>query len=371
MTPEDILKSQIEHNLKGVVGRENLSKIMFYAICLEEHVLLVGPPGTAKTMLCNSVLGAITDSQYFNIACSSKMSEDYLVGPLDMKEFRETGAYVHKTEGSLVTADYAFIDEFLDLQDGASRSLLEILNERTFTRCGQSIRCPLKTAVAATNFNPDSEELEAVKDRFLFRDTLEYLDSQDHLVEMLNARPSEVEPIDASLLPAIKKRVQRVVFPTCIQHAFCNLAMNCRKEGMSISDRRIKKTSEVAKLCALVSGRMVVLPGDILFSAYTCFGCGRKQDNIDIATAVQNSAVNHLNPKTVALLRIGYDLVRLKSNAKILTRKTKEKLKDFLRVVDSHLLKVAQSPLPSDIQSSEDLSNLCHLLETRSVRCGV
>ena len=70
------------------------------------------------------------------------------------------------------TADFAFLDEVFDANDVALRSMLGILNERTFRKGKQIEQARLHTAIATTNFLRASDLTEAVLDRFAFRATL-------------------------------------------------------------------------------------------------------------------------------------------------------------------------------------------------------
>jgi MoxR-like ATPase len=264
-TSKKVLKSFEELN-KVLIDRKAIIKQLLFALLTRNHLLLEGPPGVAKSFLADTVLGGFGD--YFKVACTKKMTEDYLVGPLDMTRFREEGEYIHKIEGYLPTAKYAFLDEFLDLSTGALRALLEVLNERTFSRGPQRVRCPLMTAIAATNFSADSEEsIEAVRDRFLFRAKVSRLTKQDDRVQMLMSTLADKKEVslveeDISYLRAL---VPKVEIPEIVVITFANV---CGE--LKITDRTMVKALDVIRASAVLSGRTRCKVSD-LSALDTCF----------------------------------------------------------------------------------------------------
>ena len=63
----------------------------------------------------------------------------------------------------------AFVDEIFKANSAILNTLLTILNERLFDNGSERVRVPLLCMVGASNELPESEELDALYDRFLFR----------------------------------------------------------------------------------------------------------------------------------------------------------------------------------------------------------
>ncbi|MBD3261641.1 MAG: AAA domain-containing protein [Candidatus Altiarchaeales archaeon] len=242
-----------------VLGRDDLIRQIKFALITKNHVLMEGPPGVAKSMLANLLFRAIRGHKhYFDIKCTKKMSEDYLVGAPDMRKFRQEGRLWHLTDKTLVTSDFAFIDEFMDLTPGALRALLELLNERTFTRGRQKEKSPLWTALAATNFSGENEEaLEAVIDRFLFRCKVEPLSSIADRMRMIKAsvgQDEEMGPIpvlNKADIVTLNKQVSKVYVTDLVMETY--LAV-CDKIG-SLTDRTIANAIRVVQANAMLEGR--------------------------------------------------------------------------------------------------------------------
>lgn len=91
-----------------------------------------------------------------------------LFGPLSMRGL-ENDEYVRQTNGYLPTAEVAFVDEIFKANSAILNALLTLLNERLFDNGHSRLKVPLLTLIAASNELPESEELDALYDRFLIR----------------------------------------------------------------------------------------------------------------------------------------------------------------------------------------------------------
>lgn len=81
----------------------------------------------------------------------------------------ENDVYERKTDGYLPTAEVAFIDEIFKANSAILNALLTLLNERLFDNGNERLEAPLLCLVGASNELPESEELDALYDRFLIR----------------------------------------------------------------------------------------------------------------------------------------------------------------------------------------------------------
>jgi MoxR-like ATPase len=96
----------------------------------------------------------------------------------------ENDRYVRKTDGYLPTAEVAFVDEIFKANSAILNALLTLLNERLFDNGNQRLPVPLLCLVGASNELPESEELDALYDRFLIRRTVAQV-SEDFRVTLL------------------------------------------------------------------------------------------------------------------------------------------------------------------------------------------
>ena len=249
-----------------VVGRSQIIRQALYATVTGQHLLMEGPPGVAKSHMVLQLFKVLQGCKTFKVQCTKKMTEDYLVGPLDMRLFREQGLFVHRTEGMLPDSHMAFIDEIMDLNSGALRALLEVLNERTFTRGLQRVQAPLHTAFATTNFNRDGEEeLSAVLDRFLFRAQVKGLSRKEDKKRMLTSVQTEVPALSWRDVRYLNRARQNVEIPANLLDLYLDVC-----SGLSLTDRTLKKGLEVVRACAVLNGRTTARLTD-LTALDTCY----------------------------------------------------------------------------------------------------
>src|SRR5207253_11175209 len=95
-----------------LVAKQELIDLMVVAAIAQEPLLLVGPPGTAKSDLVlkfKDALG-IADEDYFEYMLTRFTEPSEIIGPIDINQLRE-GRYIRREQGKLPTCQLAFLDE--------------------------------------------------------------------------------------------------------------------------------------------------------------------------------------------------------------------------------------------------------------------
>jgi len=151
----------------GLVERSVEAKLLLLAALSGEHLFLLGPPGTAKSLLARR-LSQVCEGFFFERLLTRFSVPEEVFGPLSLKAL-ENDELRRKVEGFLPDADVAFLDEVFKANSSILNALLALLNERVYDNGGIRIQVPLWCAVAASNELPESEELDALFDRFLLR----------------------------------------------------------------------------------------------------------------------------------------------------------------------------------------------------------
>jgi MoxR-like ATPase len=165
------VEKSVERLQRGLLERDMEVRLLLLAALCGEHLLLLGPPGTAKSELSRR-LSTLTGGQYFERLLTRFSVPEELFGPLSIKGL-EKDEYNRKTDGYLPTAEVAFIDEIFKANSAILNALLTLLNERLFDNGAERLPVPLLCLVGASNELPESEELDALYDRFLIRKSVD------------------------------------------------------------------------------------------------------------------------------------------------------------------------------------------------------
>jgi MoxR-like ATPase len=261
------------------LDKGELVRMLLVTLVAGEHMLIVGPPGTAKSALVRH-LARLIDARYFEYLLTRFSEPNEIFGPIDIKAFRE-GSYVRRVEAMLPDADIVFLDEIFKSNSAILNSLLSILNERRFFTGSASIQVPLSSLYGATNEIPNDDALGAVFDRFLVRTLSDNLDSFHFHGLIERGLRGEIEGLagdgggkgtgDAAARPLVslaeirllKGRLARhLQFPEDFLARYKGLVFQIRSEGVTLSDRRVVKLLKLFAASALVDGRPTVDDGD-------------------------------------------------------------------------------------------------------------
>src|SRR5687768_9641058 len=152
---------------QGLVEREAMVELVALSAVAGEHLLVIGPPGTAKSEAVRRTARALGGG-YFEYLLGRFTEPSEIFGPVDLRRLRE-GVVETETAGMLPEAEVAFLDEVFLGSTAILNTLLGVLNERVFRRGHTVVQCPLRLCVGAANELPRDESLAAFADRFLLQ----------------------------------------------------------------------------------------------------------------------------------------------------------------------------------------------------------
>lgn len=260
------------------VDRDEVVDLLGIGALCHEHILVIGPPGTAKTRMLNRFCQML-DTTPFSYLLTRFTEPAEIFGPIDVQLFQQQSLYEINTKGMLPEARIAFLDEVFQGSSAILNTLLTLINERTFHNGRETAACPLVTVVGSSNDIPDDPVLAAFSDRFLLRCILTYV-SDDQLEDVLQLGwQAEQELIqvdwrpDGERSPAFPFARERTLVPVSpvelsnLQRAVAQIDLSpiyvpyvrilqaIRAEGIAFSDRRAVKAQKIFAASALLAGR--------------------------------------------------------------------------------------------------------------------
>lgn len=248
----------------GMIGREQLAELIVLAAVAQEHLLVIGPPGTAKSAIVRRVASAL-GGRYFEYLLGRFTEPAELFGPVDLRKLRE-GVVETDVTGMLPEADVVFLDEVFLGSTAVLNTLLGILNERRFRRGHTVHQCPLRVCVGAANALPDDESLGAFADRFLLHLFVESVPDNQLEALLAGGWQSERMPItacaDLAQLSLLCDAVPLVDMDEA-RSALAGAIRILRGAGLTLSDRRIVKAQRLVAAATVLAGRTRATQADL------------------------------------------------------------------------------------------------------------
>ena len=272
---------------RGIYEKETEISLSLLAALAGESVILLGPPGVAKSMVARQLKCAFRGARNFEYLMSRFSTPDEIFGPVSIQKLKTSDTYERAVEGYLPTADVVFLDEIWKAGPAIQNTLLTVINEKLFRNGIREIQLPLKLLVAASNELPaKGEGLEALWDRFVIRIESRPIRQEKNFREMLLGVKSEAggqgqeaeesaqsNAITAEEYAEWSKAIDRIGVKEEVLDAISVIRKSLRavnvdeaaeRRHVYVSDRRWKNIMRLLRTSAFIQDREEVAVCDLL-----------------------------------------------------------------------------------------------------------
>ena len=271
-TLADNIRAQVA---KAIIGQEDIVDHLLIALFSSGHVLLEGPPGTAKTFLAQC-FSATLGFDFGRIQFTPDLMPGDIIGS-NLFNFQTSSFTL--TRGPIF-CDLLLADEINRTPPKTQAAMLEAMQERSVTIDGETHALGSRFMVVATQ-NPIEQQgvyplPEAQLDRFLFKLLVEYPDAAEEkrIVSQYGERVGAPVPkdfgienqADGSMLTAATEVVKSVKLVEDVVDYVVRLIRATRETAdleNGASPRAAIMLANAARARAAISGRDYVIPDDV------------------------------------------------------------------------------------------------------------
>jgi MoxR-like ATPase len=271
MTVKERIQTLLASLNKGIYEKEEVMVLALLSSIAGESIFLLGPPGTAKSLVARRLKYAYKDGSAFEYLMSRFSTPDEIFGPVSISKLKSEDKYERIVKNYLPSATVVFLDEIWKAGPSIQNALLTVLNEKKFRNGENEIDIPLKAIISASNELPAKDEgLEALWDRFLVRFIVMGIEDDDNFDKMISEDllsgedPVKKDKITDKEYKEWDEAIKQIKIPENVFHvihaiknyiAEHNENAEKKENQIYISDRRWRKIVRLLCASAFLNGR--------------------------------------------------------------------------------------------------------------------
>jgi MoxR-like ATPase len=276
------LATELKHR---IIGQDEVVRDLFVALMVQGHVLMIGVPGLAKTLIVRS-LAEILDLSFQRIQFTPDLMPSDVTGTEILEETGDGKREFRFVPGP-VFANLLLADEINRTPPKTQAALLEAMQERRVTVAGSTYQLPAPFFVLATQ-NPIEQEgtyplPEAQMDRFMFNLRVDYPSREEEITILQETTRDEIKPVNKVLtgdeLLALQHCVKQIPVPPSVAEYAVDLVQSTRPASPAAPEfikkyiqwgagpRASQYLALAGKALAVLDGRFNVAREDIQASA--------------------------------------------------------------------------------------------------------
>lgn len=265
----------LKYMSEGVFEKENILAMSLLCAVAGESIFLLGPPGTAKSLVARRLKLVFREAESFEYLMSRFSTPDEIFGPVSIAKLKNEDKYERITDGYLPDCKVVFLDEIWKAGPAIQNALLTVINERIYKNGSRTLSLPMKVLIAASNELPaENEGLEALWDRFLVRMVSNCISDERTFFRMIrqDRLPEAAIPEELLITDETFDLWQSAIAHITVPDEVCTIVSNIRKllkeeekkeEHITaldfyVSDRRWKKLFHLMRTSAWLNGRQAI-----------------------------------------------------------------------------------------------------------------